>query len=600
LFYRRTQGLLKSLLNGMTTPDGAEHQAVKKQLERMLSHPAFSGAPRLSSLLTFIANETLDGRGDQLKEYTLGVAVFSRGTRFDPRLDSIVRVEASKLRARLAAYYKDAGANDPILIELPRGTYIPRMMPRPLITHAAPRRNAIAVLPFINLGPEPDSEYLANGLAEEIIDRLGTMPGMQVVARTSAFQFKDKSEDIQQIGRTLGVGYLIEGSVRNSGNHFRVNARLIDAKTGYRLWSHAYESIAADIYNLPAEITNGIGVALGGQGRSSLPGTAGHGLTGDAYHLYLRGRFHRNQWTLEGCEKSIESLQRALALEPDSAQILAALSEVLVLRTVVGTLPAAQPMETARAAAERAIAIDHHCAQAHLTLGWIHHVYSWQWDSGLLEFDRALQVNPSLAEAWHLRGLFLALRQRNREADEAFKQALVFDPLSLVIHAHTALVSYFSGDLDDAQSRAQAALSLESRFPETHWVLGWIYEGQGKYKKALAELQAAIQFGGENPSLLGDVAFLYARLEEFERAREILQRLESGFGRPHPAASILARIYLGLGEPAKSNACLQEAFEARDVMLPWACADSRYREMWLLPAFSGFRRRILGQQAVNG
>jgi tetratricopeptide (TPR) repeat protein len=159
------------------------------------------------------------------------------------------------------------------------------------------------------------------------------------------------------------------------------------------------------------------------------------------------------------------------------------------------------------------------------------------------------------------------------------------------------LVPYFVGNLDEAKLRADAALALESHFAESHWVLGWIRERQERYQEALEAFQKAVQFGGENPTILGDIAFVHVRLGDSQRAREIVARLETGFDRPHPAASSLARIYLGLGELEVASAWLQEAFEARDVMLPWACADRRYEAVWKLPAFSDFRRRILGSGA---
>jgi adenylate cyclase len=590
-------GLVQSFSSRKFSVDELHHEAVSKQLGHLLAHPAFSCAPRLSSLLRYIVQETLAGRGKELKEYTLGVAVLGRGSQFDPRLDSIVRVQASKLRARLTAYYKDAGVNDAILIELPPGSYEPRIIPHGSKVEVPRQAGTVAVLPFANLGPEPDTEYLSNGLAEEIIDRLGSIPGLRVVARTSAFQFKDKGGNIREIGRALGAQYLIEGAIRKSQDRFRVNARLIDASTGYQVWSHAYDDTPGDLFSLQTAIADAIGEALGGGNSRSPADAVVNGVPSDAYHLYLRGRFHRNQWTLQGCEKSIECFERALGLARNSAQILAALSEAEVLRTIVAAIPAARHMDSARAAAEQAIAIDNRCAQAHLSLGWIHHIYDWHWDSGLAEFERALAVNPSLAEAWHLKGLFLALRQRATEADESFKRALELDPLSLVIQSHAALVPYFADRLEQAESLAQAARATEPNFAEAHWVLGWIYERQERYLEALDSFRMAVQFGGENPTILGDIAFLHTRLEDSAPALEIIARLKTGFPRPHPAASSLARVYLGLGERAKANAWLAEAFEARDLMLPWACADRRYQNMWALPAFSGFRERILGPLA---
>src|SRR3954451_12744550 len=234
----------------MINLDVTGQHAARTQLEKVLAHSMFSGAPRLSSLLRYLLEETLAGRGDQLKEYTLGVAVLGRGSGFDPRLDSIVRVEASKLRARLETYYKNAGAKDDILIELPRGSYVPRIVPRAREVDAPRAAGAIAVLPFVNLGPEPDNEYLSDGLTEEIIDRLGTVPGMRVVARTSAFQFKEKGGNVQEIGRALGAEHLIEGSIRKSQNRLRVSARLIEAATGYRVWSRVYEQQLDDVFGL--------------------------------------------------------------------------------------------------------------------------------------------------------------------------------------------------------------------------------------------------------------------------------------------------------------------------------------------------------------
>ncbi|MCU1294563.1 MAG: transcriptional regulator domain protein, partial [Bryobacterales bacterium] len=201
------------------------------------------------------------------------------------------------------------------------------------------------------------------------------------------------------------------------------------------------------------------------------------------------------------------------------------------------------------------------------------------------------------AEAWHLKGLFLALRRRVTEAEDSFKRAIEFDPLCLVIQTHTALVPYFAGELGDAEWRVEAALALESHFAEAHWVLGYIHERQERYREAIESLQTAVRFGGEHPTILADIAFLHACLGDFECAREIVARLETGSPRPHPAASSLARVYLRLGERETSNAWLEEGFEARDVMLPWACVDPRYESMWMLPALSGLRQRILGTAA---
>ncbi len=144
---------------------------------------------------------------------------------------------------------------------------------------------------------------------------------------------------------------------------------------------------------------------------------------------------------------------------------------------------------------------------------------------------------------------------------------------------------------------ANAAIALEPAFAEAHWTLGWVFERQGRYQEALRAFQTSMQLGGENPVTLPDVGYLHARLGEVDRAREIVAKLETGFRRPHPAASGLARIYLGLGDRAKSEAWLEEAFAARDLMLPWVCADPKYEDLWAFPALAALRRQILGDAA---
>lgn len=201
---------------------------------------------------------------------------------------------------------------------------------------------------------------------------------MRVVARTSAFQFKGKSGNIQEIGRARGAGYLMEGSVHKSQNRFRVNARLVEAKTGHRLWSHAYEQPLGNIFGIQIAIAEEIAAALSGGRALPLTTPTIRELTMEAYTFYLRGRFHRNQWTLEGFEKSVDYLQRALQLNPESAQILAALSEVETNRSLSGLVPNAHRLKRARAYAEQALVLDPRCAQAHLSLGWIHQLYDWQ------------------------------------------------------------------------------------------------------------------------------------------------------------------------------------------------------------------------------
>ena len=211
-----------------------------------------------------------------------------------------------------------------------------------------------------------------------------------------------------------------------------MNARLIDAATGYQLWSHAYYESLDDIFRIPAEIANGIAAALTDQPASEARPKAEE-LGAEASGLYLRARFHRNQWTLESFEKSVDYFERALRLSPNSPQILAGLAEAETNLTILsGRAGNSRSVERARHYARQALAMDPRCSQAHLSLGWISQLYDWQWDLAEREFDSALALNPSFAEAWHLKGISSAVRRYVGDAEESFRRALQLDPLSPV------------------------------------------------------------------------------------------------------------------------------------------------------------------------
>ena len=237
--------------------DAASPEAVRAQLGQIVGSPEFRQSGRLQSFLTYIVDEALEGRADRLKGYTLGIEVFGREQDFDPAIDCIVRVEAGRLRSRLKSYYMEQGRDDPILIELPKGGYMPRWSVREQAASAAlpaatpdddydpvldlPRGPSIAVLPFANLSNDPQQELFVDAVVEEITTQLARFKELFVIARTTAFQYKGQALDVRKIGRELGVRYLLEGSVRTSGSLLRVTAQLIEALSGKHLWAETYD-----------------------------------------------------------------------------------------------------------------------------------------------------------------------------------------------------------------------------------------------------------------------------------------------------------------------------------------------------------------------
>src|ERR1043166_8709310 len=203
--------------SGSTSAD-----AVRAQLERILASRVFSQSLQLRNFLQFVVDASVAGRPETVKEYAIGVGVFERGADFDPRIDTIVRVQAAKLRSKLLEYYAAEGAGDPVVISIPKGSYAAAFEMVGPASKPTDQGAAVAVLPFVNMSAEPDNEYFSDGLTEEIINALTTVPGLRVVARTSAFRFKGQAQDVREIGGQLRVTTILEGSVRKAGTQLRI------------------------------------------------------------------------------------------------------------------------------------------------------------------------------------------------------------------------------------------------------------------------------------------------------------------------------------------------------------------------------------------
>ena len=247
------------------TPSSA---AIREHLAKLLSSPSIAGAERLSGLLRFIVEETLNGRQAQLKEMRIGLDVFGRkADSYDPAFDPIVRVQMGRLRSKLRAYYNGPGVSDRVRIDVPLGSYVPAFStvvagphaltePEPTPPPADDQR--IAVLPIVNMSADQENQYFCDGLTEELINHLAQIRQLRVVARTSSFQFKDAARDIREVGRLLDVSKVLEGSVRKSGNRIRVTVQLINVADGCHLWSERYESDLSDIFAIHENISTAV------------------------------------------------------------------------------------------------------------------------------------------------------------------------------------------------------------------------------------------------------------------------------------------------------------------------------------------------------
>jgi TolB-like protein/Tfp pilus assembly protein PilF len=433
---------------------------------------------------------------------------------------------------------------------------------------ARPRANrSIAVLPFANLTRDLATEILADGLTEELISTLAQVPGLRVVARTSAFYFKDKNVDIRDVGATLGVDTVLEGSVRNVGGRIRVVAQLIDAQTGLHLWSEPFENGRTDLLGLQRDLAH----AVAGTLRATLGGpkaTIDRREEWTAYGRYLEGMYYWNRRTPAGFLRAIECFERAVADDPALAVAWSALAGCYSNAIVTTTMPLAQARENAMRFAQTALERDPTLAEAEVWLGSVAALFSHDWDRAQRHFLRANELKPNLAAA-HLfyAASVLAPTGRFAEAEAHQELAHKLDPLSAVVINATGMLRLMLRQYDRSAAAFRATLELDSEYPWAHRGLAEIAVIEGRYEAALSALRRV-----EMPSLAaGLVGIAQARLGAEDEARLGIRRLEQS-GDPGVAYQI-AMIRMALGDADGTFDSLHRACAEHDVGSIWLAVD---------------------------
>jgi TolB-like protein len=462
------------------TPTGTQ-----KQLERILESPGFSRNERLSRFLRFVVEQHLAGKDDELKESLIAIEVFGRPPDYDPKRDPIVRAEASRLRARLGEYYLGQGKDDPVIIELPKGGYVPvvrsaERIDSPgtagpvaagpgkwrvwvgaalallvVITLAAAvwwrfrPQNApipIAVLPLINMNQDPANDYYADGLTGELIRNLSIIDGLTVRSETSSFAFKGKPQNARDVGRQLEADYIVEGSVLRSGQRLRINVQLFRARDDFPIWSDHYDRELTDIFAIQDEISRGVVNNLRlklGQGRRR------YETSPEAYDLYLRARaLQRGRGSQVA--PSIAVFEQAIAKDPSFAPAYAGLAKAHL--SLSGNALNDIPSEVVRmrSAAEKAIHLDPLSAEAYEALAAAY-ARDAQWDQAESSFHRSLEIQPGRPESHGYFAIYYLLPLgRVEEATRQLQIAEKSDPL----------FTFFLGDALGDAGRNQESLNV--------------------------------------------------------------------------------------------------------------------------------------------
>jgi TolB-like protein/Flp pilus assembly protein TadD len=608
--------------------------AIRLQLHRILADEGFRRSERICRFLRYTVEQVLTGHGDEIKESVLAVEVYDRPADYNPKIDPIVRNDARRLRSKFREYYDAEGRNDPIIIEFPKGSYLPvfqaRTSPLPesnagdasflrslggpriaaiaaaalivivLSTIYVARRRvqipfvgssaSIAVLPFTNLGPDPGNDYLSDGLTEDLINALANVDGLRVPARTSAFAFKGKQQDIREIGAKLNVEMVLEGSVRKEGDKLRVTAQLNNVSNGYHLWSATYDREFKDALHVEGEIAEAIATTLrlkfaeGPGGRTADP---------EAYNLFQQARFFYRQGlgAQRTQQKAIEYFNQAIAKDPGYGLAYAGLSDArFALYAFVNAAPEA--LVSAETAARKSVALDDSLSEAHDSLANVL-AAKRDWVGADKEFQRALDLNPRSAKA-HLDYAIveLALTDRLEQAIEESTRAISLDPIAADAYGFKAMLLVCARRYDEAIAQASKSLELDPRAMGPQNIVGRAYVQKGLLAQAAAEFQKAQEMSPRRAHWAASLAELYVKSGRRAEAEKMLTEWNQRPGGEFGHAESMAMINVGLGNKDEAFRWLEQAYRENWSRLAWIKISPEYDSLRADPRFPALLNRM--------
>jgi serine/threonine-protein kinase len=435
---------------------------------------------------------------------------------------------------------------------------------------------ALAVLPFANVGAGADAEYFSDGMTDELTGALAKVPGLRVAARSSAFAFKGRNVDAREVGRALGVGALVAGTVRRAGERVRVSAELTSAADGLVLWSESYERRMTDVFAMQDELARAIAGALrtrlaeGGAAPATVVGEAPGAARGTrdlaAYDLYLRGRYHFHQRGADALRQAHAAFAEAVARDPSFARAHAGLADVAALLPVYGSTPADSAYPAARRSAARAVALDSTLAEAHTTLA-LAEMRLARWAESERAYRRALALDPRYAPAHQWYGELLIVVGRVEEAAAEMRAAAALDPLSPVVQAELAYTLGLLGRTAEGERAGRRAVELAPTLWLPHAFLAYVHLFGGRAADAVRGLERAAELDPAVTTVQGTLAFAYGQAGDRARARALADRLVAQAAEPGGSAVAAAIALLGAGD--------------REGALGWLATAAARRDSWL-------------------
>jgi TolB-like protein/DNA-binding SARP family transcriptional activator/Tfp pilus assembly protein PilF len=449
---------------------------------------------------------------------------------------------------------------------------------------------AVAVLPFDDLSPGHDQEYLAEGVTEELIGALGGIEGLRVSSRTSAFSLEGEALDAKEVGERLGVNRVVEGSVRREGSRIRIAVRLADAVSGYQLWSTAFDREVAGMLDTQEELAEAIVGALRGRlGAGESVATPATSVDDPAaYDLYLRGRYHWHRRNETDLRAAVAAFEEAVRRAPGYARAWAGLADAYAIMCFYDWAPPREFFPRAREAALRAREAEELRGEAEATLGYVAFYHDWNWKAAEAHFREALRLEPGSSKAHQWYANFLTGTGRFREAEREMRAATELEPLSLIANAALCWVWYYEGRFDDAARQCSGTLELDSTFMLAHLWRGGAHAGAGRWDSAAADAGHAVRSTLRGTLALGSLAYALGGGGDRAGARVILDELRGRARERYQPAYEIAKAALGAGRKEEALDWLERALADRahsmvflkvDPQLAPLRREERFREL---------------------